>query len=210
MNQNFDQLFLQSKEQRNGEKLLLHVCCAPCATYCLTQVLDAFDVTLYFANDNITAPDEWAKRLGEVRKLVDVVNDGKFEVTPKFPLKLVVQNFDSARFFVAARGLEHEKEGGARCTECFRLRLTDARDYAAANGYDAFSTTLTVSPYKNAQLLNRLGEQLQTEGLTWLPCDFKKRNGYLESVRLSRKYGLYRQHYCGCAFSLSQMQEQTN
>ncbi len=202
MNQNYDQLFLQEKQRRNGEKLLLHVCCAPCATYCLTQVLDAFDVTLYFANDNITAPDEWAKRLGEVRKLVDVVNDGKFEVVPKFPLKLVVQDLDSARFFAAARGLEQEKEGGARCTECFRLRLADARNYAAANGFDAFSTTLTVSPYKNAPLLNQLGEALQTDDTAWLPCDFKKRGGYNESVRLSNKYNLYRQHYCGCAFSL--------
>lgn len=208
MNANYDQIFLQTKETCNGAKLLLHVCCAPCATYCLTQVLDAFDVTLYFANDNITDRAEWDKRLGEVRKLVDIVNGGKFEVAPKFPLKLVVRDFDNTRFFAAARGLEQEREGGARCTECFRLRLTDAENYAVANGFDVFGTTLTVSPYKNAQLLNQLGRELQTDGTAWLPCDFKKRNGYLESVRLSQKYGLYRQHYCGCAFSLTSSVEQ--
>lgn len=205
-NVNYDVLFEKVKAQADGKKLLLHACCAPCSTYCLTQVLDTFDVTLYYANDNITDRAEWEKRLAELKKLVEIVNGGKFEVAPKFPLKLVVSNFDSGRFFNKARGLEQEKEGGARCTQCFELRLTDARDYAVQHGFDMFCTTLSVSPYKNSLLLNCIGTALQTGQTQWLPADFKKRNGYLESVRLSQKYNLYRQHYCGCEFSLQQLQ----
>ena len=206
MNANYDNLFLEMKKtaQQKHVKLLLHACCAPCSTYCLTQVLDSFDVTLYYANDNITNAAEWQKRLGELQKLVEIVNSGNFEVAPKYPLKLVVQNFDSGRFFEVANGLEHEKEGGARCEKCFTLRLTDAKSYAEQHGFDFFATTLSVSPYKNSQLLNKIGLDLQTENLLWLPADFKKRDGYKESVRLSQKYQLYRQHYCGCVFSEQQ------
>lgn len=209
MNVNFDKEFEKIKDEivsSNPPQLLLHVCCAPCATYCLTRVLDKFDVTLYYANDNITARDEWDKRLNEIRKLVDVVNDGKYEALPLRPLKLVVQDFDNGRFFATAKGLEQEKEGGARCKECFVLRLTDTRNYANEHGFDAFGTTLTVSPYKNSQLLNEIGLNLQTEDLKWLPSDFKKQNGYKQSILLSQKYDLYRQHYCGCCFSLAEQQ----
>ena len=201
MNVNYDNLFLEIKQatQQKHAKLLLHVCCAPCATYCLAQVLDTFDVTLYYANDNITDKTEWHKRLAEVEKLVSIVNSGKFEVAPRHPLKLVVQDFDSARFFQAAQGLEQEREGGARCEKCFNLRLSDAKSYAERHNFDIFGTTLTVSPYKNSQLLNQIGQSLQTENLLWLPSDFKKRDGYKESIRLSQQYELYRQHYCGCA-----------
>ncbi len=203
MNVNYDKLFDETRAQNQNAKLLLHVCCAPCATYCLTQVLQSFDVTLFFSNDNITDQTEWQKRLGEVQKLLNLANSGQFEVIPKFPLKLVVKDFDNSRFFRAAKGLEKEKEGGARCTQCFLLRLSDAFCYAKEHGFDFFGTTLTVSPYKNSQLLNAIGQKL-AEGdntLQWLPSDFKKRSGYNESVRLSQKYELYRQHYCGCVFS---------
>lgn len=209
MNINYDKEFGQLKDQidaSNPPKLLLHVCCAPCATYCLTRILDKFDVTLYYANDNITARDEWDKRLHEIRKLVDVVNDGKYEVTPLRSLKLVVQDFDSSKFFAKAKGLEQEREGGARCKECFVLRLTDTRNYALTHNFDLFGTTLTVSPYKNSQLLNEIGINLQMDNLKWLPSDFKKQNGYNQSVQLSLKYDLYRQHYCGCCFSLAEQQ----
>lgn len=201
-NINYDKLFQQNKEKNVDKRLLLQVCCAPCATYCLTQLLDTYAVTLYYANDNITAPAEWQKRLGEVEKLVEIVNGDKFEVTPKFPLQLVVQQQNSQRFFDAARGLETQPEGGLRCEKCFLLRLSDAKSYAETHGFEMFGTTLTVSPYKNNRLLNEIGLSLQTEQLGWLESDFKKRNGYLESVRLSAKYELYRQHYCGCAFSI--------
>ena len=211
MNTNYDILFEQVKngiDVNNPPKLLLHACCAPCSTYCLTRVLDKFDVTLYYANDNITDNAEWQKRLDELRKLTDIVNNGQFEVTPLRPLKLIVQPFNAEKYYRAVQGQEKEREGGARCTTCFNLRLSDALDYAQNNGFELFGTTLTVSPYKNSQLLNSIGLELQTDKTQWLPADFKKHNGYNESVRLSQKYNLYRQHYCGCEFSLKQMQEQ--
>ena len=186
-------------------KLLLQVCCAPCATYCLTRLLTHFDVTLYYANDNITDESEWQKRLDQVQKLVDIVNGDNFEIRPIRPLKLVVQPQDVSRFFAKAKGLETEKEGGARCKECFVLRLGDTQQYANKHGFEYFGTTLTVSPYKNSQLLNEIGLSLQTEKLKWLTADFKKQNGYNESIRLSQQYDLYRQHYCGCVFSAGQV-----
>lgn len=202
MNINYDKELEKIIEQIDASappRLLLQVCCAPCATYCLTRLLERFDVTLYYANDNITDSNEWRKRLGEVQKLVEIVNRGEYEVAPVRPLKLVVQEQNSARFFAIAQGLEQEREGGARCKECFTLRLGDAQQYALTHGFDYFGTTLTVSPYKNSQLLNQIGLALQTAGLKWLSADFKKQNGYAESIRLSQKYNLYRQHYCGCS-----------
>ena len=205
MNINFDKELEKIKEQidaNNPPRLLLHACCAPCSTYCLTQLLAHFDVTLYYANDNITDRAEWEKRLGEVEKLVAIVNSNAFVVRPLRPLKLIIRTFDAERFFAVAKGKEKEREGGARCNDCFILRLSDTFNYAADNGFDYFGTTLTVSPYKNSRLLNEIGLSLQTDKIKWLPADFKKREGYKQSIELSQKYGLYRQHYCGCAYSL--------
>ncbi len=210
MNVNNDILFEQFKntvDVNNPPKLLLHACCAPCSTYCLTRVLPYFDVTLYYSNDNITDVDEHSKRLKELVKLVGIVNNGQFEVQPLRPLKLVETALCADNFYKAAKGLEQEREGGARCTECFKLRLYDTFSYAQTHGFDLFGTTLTVSPYKNSKLLKEIGLMLQTDTVKWLSADFKKHGGYLESIRLSNKYGLYRQHYCGCEFSLRQMQE---
>ena len=209
MNINYDKEFEKIKETINKEnppRLLLQACCAPCATACLLRLLDSFDITLYYANDNITDPAEWDKRLGELQKLVQIINNGEYEIRSLRPLNLIVQRHNPYRFFTAV-SLEQEKEGGARCTRCFALRLGDAKAYAEQNGYDFFGTTLTVSPYKNSQLLNEIGSSLQTPTLQWLMSDFKKRGGYNESIRLSTKYGLYRQHYCGCAFSKLQITE---
>ena len=205
MNVNYDKKLENLKARIDVSappRLLLHACCAPCSTYCLTQLLEYFDVTLYYANDNITDRAEWEKRLGELRKLVDVVNGGNFVTQPIRPLKLIVQDFDNERFFDVAKGLESESEGGARCKQCFYLRLTDTAKYAEENGFEYFGTTLTVSPYKNSQLLNEIGLSLQTDGVKWLTADFKKRDGYRQSIELSERYGLYRQHYCGCCYSL--------
>ena len=207
---NFDKELEKIKEEIDAStppRLLLHSCCAPCSTYCLTQLLQHFDVTLYYANDNITQRAEWEKRLAELQKLVKIVNDGSFVVQPLLPLKLVVQPFDSNRFFNAAKGLEKEKEGGLRCRECFALRLGDTAKFAAEKGFNFFTTTLSVSPYKNSRLLNEIGLSLQTDATKWLPADFKKRDGYRQSIELSQRYNLYRQHYCGCAFSLLDTQE---
>lgn len=211
MNENYDILFEQFKNTvdiDNPPKLLLHACCAPCSTYCLTRVLDKFDVTLYYCNDNITDGAEWQKRLDELYKLVDIVNGKRFEVEPLRPLKLVTCTLNADKFYNAVRGQENEREGGIRCNTCFNLRLAATHDYAQNNGFELFATTLSVSPYKNSKLLNEIGLSLQTDTVKWLPADFKKHGGYNESVKLSNKYGLYRQHYCGCEFSLRQMQEQ--
>ena len=207
MKSNFDRELEKIKsgiDVNNPPRLLLQVCCAPCATACLTRLLSHFDVTLYYANDNITEDSEWQKRLDEVGKLVDIVNGGKFETSAIRPLKLVVQEQNATRFFAVAKGLEQEKEGGARCKQCFVLRLSDAQKYAREHGFNYFGTTLTVSPYKNSQLLNEIGLSLQTDTLKWLTSDFKKQNGYNESIRLSEQYGLYRQQYCGCCYSLAE------
>lgn len=209
MNENYDILFERYKSEidaDNPPKLLLHACCAPCSTYCLTRVLDKFDVTLYYCNDNITDRAEWQKRLHELEKLVSIVNEQRFETKPLRQLKLIVSPFDAEKFFAAVVGQEKEREGGARCETCFKLRLADTAKYAADNGFGPFGTTLSISPYKNSRLLNEIGASLQTDTVKWLPADFKKRGGYNESIRLSQKYGLYRQHYCGCEFSLKQMQ----
>ena len=198
---NYDLAFRQnSRRYKDGDKLLLHVCCAPCATYCLTRLIEKFDVTLYFANDNIVDYDEWQKRLGQVQKLVDIVNNGQFEVQPKFPLKLVVQPFDNSKFFAVAKGLENYNEGGPRCKGCFKLRFQQTLDYAKDNGFDYFGTTLTVSRHKNSKLINEIGLALQGQ-VKWLVADFKKHNGFDESLRLAEKYNLYRQDYCGCGMS---------
>ena len=201
---NYDLAFRQnSRRYKEGDTLLLHVCCAPCATYCLTRLIDKFDVTLYFANDNITDYAEWQKRLGEVQKLVEIVNNGTFEVQAKFPLKLVVQPFDNNRFLAIASGLEQYKEGGPRCKECFKLRFADTLAYAQSHNYKYFGTTLTVSRHKNSNLINEIGLSLQAD-TKWLVADFKKHNGFDESLRLAEKYNLYRQEYCGCAMGTSQ------
>jgi len=209
MNVNYDLLFneyINSADRNFPQRLLLHACCAPCSTQCLTRLLDIFDVTLYYANDNITDFDEWQKRLEELNKLANLINNGLFEKNPIRPLKLQVKPFDSDRFFKAVSGQENEREGGVRCSTCFKLRFADTALFAEENGFDVFTTTLTVSPYKNSKIINETGLALQNEKIRWLPSDFKKQNGYAESIRLSQKYNLYRQHYCGCEFSLLQMQ----
>ena len=204
MNLNYDKELEKIKKEidvANPPRLLLQVCCAPCATACLARLITHFDVTLYYANDNITDNAEWRKRLDQVEKLVDIVNGDNFVVSAIRPLKLIVREQDATRFFATSKGLESEKEGGARCKECFVLRLTDTQQYAQKHDFDYFGTTLTVSPYKNSQLLNEIGLNLQTDAVKWLMSDFKKQNGYNESIRLSEQYNLYRQHYCGCCFS---------
>lgn len=202
---NHDKDFLQICSSLNSTpRLLLHVCCAPCATYCLTQLIQRFDVTLYYSNDNIMPQEEWHKRLNELQRLTDIINGGGFTAQPIAPVKLTHTQYSPQRFLQAASGLESQPEGGARCEQCFVLRLKDAADYASQNGFDYLATTLTISPYKNSQLLNDIGYSLQNEQLKWLPSDFKKRDGYRQSIRLCEQYGIYRQHYCGCCFSLAE------
>ena len=173
-------------------RLLLHSCCGPCSSYCLEYLTQYFDVTVFFYNPNILPREEYEKRLYWQRRLLE-------EAPFARGVALIAPEWDDGEFFRAAQGLESEREGGARCTRCFRLRLERTAREAEAGDYDYFATTLTVSPHKDAERINALGFAL-AEGLRtrWLPSDFKKRNGYLRSIELSREFGLYRQSWCGC------------
>ena len=183
--------------------LLLHACCAPCSSYVLTVLAEHFRVTICFYNPNITDAAEFTKREEELRRLVA-------ELPVKYPVTVVVPEYKPEEFYEIAKGLENEPERGKRCEACFRLRLSFAARMAAETGAEYFATTLTISPQKDAALLNQIGaeaEALITENAAgggspvYLASDFKKKGGYAESVRLSEVYGLYRQNYCGCAFS---------
>lgn len=178
----------------NAPSLLLQSCCGPCSSYVLEYLTQYFDVTVLFYNPNIRPESEYEKRLETQKALLAAMPLSR-------PVKLVEPGWRGAEFEQAARGLENEPEGGARCTRCFVLRLEETAKQAAAGGYDFFGTTLTVSPHKDAERLNTIGAALgEKYGVRWLPSDFKKRNGYLRSIQLSKQYGLYRQEYCGCGW----------
>ncbi len=187
-----EDILLQTKQPKT---LLLHACCAPCSSYVLEYLSQFFIITLYYYNPNITNAEEYQRRLDELTRLVSVL-------PVQNPVRLIAGDYDSDRFSLAAKGLEQEREGGARCTACYELRLDSTASLAAEQGFDYFTTTLSISPYKNAAKLNDIGERLaQQYGVAHLPCDFKKRGGYKRSVELSAQYGLYRQSFCGCIFS---------
>lgn len=176
------------------KRLLLHACCAPCASSVLERVTPYFDVTIYFYNPNITDKDEYLHRYNELLRFVSIVYGDK--------IKVIDGGFEPQPFIEAARGLEDEPERGLRCDKCFYLRLKKTAELAKVGLYDYYCTTLSVSPHKNAQLLNELGFKIeQKELVKWLPSDFKKKQGYVRSIELSKEYGLYRQNYCGCVFS---------
>ncbi len=180
---------------KDAPKLLLHACCAPCSSYCLEYLSQYFEITVLYYNPNISPTEEFAKRAEELRRLVS-------ELPVKNPVTLVVDDYEPSEFFNAVKGLENEPEGGERCFVCYRLRLERAAKYAAEHDFDYFCSTLSISPLKNAQKLNEIGEELsEIYNVKNLPNDFKKKGGYLRSIELSREYGLYRQNYCGCVFS---------
>ncbi|MBR3083108.1 MAG: epoxyqueuosine reductase QueH [Oscillospiraceae bacterium] len=171
--------------------LLLHSCCGPCSSYVLEYLTRCFDVTVLFYGPNIQPEAEYEKRLHYQR-----------EVLRHIPARLLDCVYDGAAFEAVAQGLENEPEGGARCTACFLLRLEETARRAAAGGFDWFCTTLTVSPHKDAERINRIGQAMgERYGVRWLPSDFKKRGGYLRSIQLAKEYELYRQDWCGCRFS---------
>lgn len=177
------------------KRLLLHACCAPCSSYVLEYLSDYFEIDVLFYNPNIAPESEYNKRRAELERLIA-------ELPTRHLVRLLPCDYDGNSFTQAAKGLETAPEGGARCAKCFRLRLEQTAKFAARDKYDYFTTTLSISPLKNAQLLNEIGEELAAEyGVAHLPSDFKKKNGYKRSIELSRKYHLYRQDYCGCIYS---------
>ena len=174
-------------------KLLMHSCCAPCSSYCLKYLAEYFAITDLYYNPNITDKDEYEKRAGELKRLISAYDRG---------ILYEEAEYEPALFFETVRGLENEPEGGNRCYLCYELRLRKAAQTAAEGNFDYFTTTLSISPLKNADWINEIGERLGEEyGVKHLPSDFKKKDGYKQSIELSREYGLYRQDYCGCVFS---------
>lgn len=179
--------------QKEGKKpkLLLHSCCAPCSSFVIERLKDAFELTVYYYNPNLDSQKEFELRSEEQKRLCELFN-----------VDCVIVPFNPEEFLSQVKGLENDKEGGARCAKCFYLRLKKSAQAAKDGGYDYFTTTLTISPLKNANMLNQIGGALAKEiGVQFLPSDFKKKNGYYRSIELSKQYELYRQNYCGCIFS---------
>ena len=200
------------KRQAAGEvpRLLLHVCCAPCSSYCLEYLRQFFDVTVFYYNPNITEEEEYRLRAAEEQRLIEAYNTqvatGDFgEMHSDEHAHAITYTegvYEPDAYLERIAGLEGEPEGGKRCTMCFSMRLEASAKRAAEEGYDFFTTTLTISPLKDADRLNAIGEHFAEQyGVAFLPSDFKKKDGYKRSIELSRAFGLYRQDYCGCSFS---------
>ena len=187
-------------------RLFLHSCCAPCSSYCLEYLRKYFDVTVFYYNPNISFGEEYRHRVEELKRLVEELNE---DAAGGNPIELEEGPYEPERFFEAVKGMEDCPEGGERCFVCYELRLREAAKRAAEGGYDFFTTTLTISPLKNAQKLNEIGQRLGEEyGVVCLPSDFKKKGGYQRSIELSREHDLYRQDYCGCVFSKRERERQ--
>ena len=196
-----DQLLGRLQEEKRVPALLLHSCCAPCSSYVLEYLSRYFEITVFYYNPNIFPESEYTKRILEQQTLIS-------EMETEHPVAFLAGCYDKEKFYEMARGLEHVKEGGERCMRCYELRLRESARMAREGGFDYFTTTLSISPMKNAAKLNEIGERLGEEyGVKYLLSDFKKKNGYKRSTELSKEYGLYRQDYCGCEFSLAEREE---
>lgn len=183
---------------RRRKSLLLHSCCAPCSSFVLEYLRQYFSITVYYYNPNITDREEYEKRVQEEKRLIQAF----VSEHPEYPISFLEGPFEPERFFQIAEGKEDCPEGGERCFACYGLRLAESVKVAEEMGFDYITTTLSISPLKNADKLNEIGEQLcQGKQVTYLTSDFKKKNGYKRSVELSQEYGLYRQDYCGCVYS---------
>ncbi len=185
--------------------LFLHSCCAPCSSYVLEYLSAYFQITVFYYNPNITASSEYWKRVEEQKRLVEIYN----EQGGRYPITVVEGDYRPEVFLDRTKGMEECPEGGERCFLCYRLRLEETARRALEAGADYFGTTLTISPLKNAAKLNEIGEELADAlGILWLFSDFKKKNGYKRSIELSAEYDLYRQDYCGCAYSKVERERQ--
>lgn len=193
----------QITEKGEVPRLLMHSCCAPCSSYCLSYLAEFFKITVFYYNPNIAPKEEYGKRVQEQQRLI-------LELPVKYKVSFAEGKYDPESFYKMAKGLEELPEGGERCFACYQMRLREAAVYAKENGFGFFTTTLSVSPYKNAQKLNEIGLKLSKEyQIPWLMSDFKKKDGYAKSVALSKEYNLYRQNYCGCEFSRRQAEKES-
>ena len=193
MKENYNNIFEDITSKLNYRpKVLLHSCCAPCSSHVVTLLKEYFDVTVLYYNPNIYPLEEYLKRKNEQIKLLEILN-----------IPIMDIDYDHNEFKENVKGLEDEKEGGARCNKCFALRLEKTAILAQLNQFEYFCTTLTVSPYKNSQIINKIGAILEQKyNVKYLYSDFKKKEGYKKSIELSKKYDLYRQHYCVCEYSV--------
>ena len=186
------------KPETKGKRLFLHSCCAPCSSYVLEYLSPYFNITVFYYNPNISEEAEYVARREEQKRLIMELNTR----TAGYPIQYIDGDYEPERFFQIAKGLEQCPEGGQRCFRCYELRLQKTADQAREHGADFFTTTLTISPLKNAEKLNQIGEQLSSAyKVPYLPSDFKKKDGYKRSIQLSKEYELYRQDYCGCIYS---------
>ena len=185
------------KEKGIKPKLLIHACCGPCSSYVIEYLNNFFDITIYYYNPNIYPTFEFLRRYDELEKFIIEYNNKNNK-----EIKLFGVDYETKEFYKAIRGLEHEGERSRRCYSCYKLRMTKAAKYAKENNFDYFTTTLSISPYKNAEWINEIGKDLEKElDIKYLYSDFKKKNGYKRSLELSKEYNLYRQEYCGCVYS---------
>ena len=190
-----DSLIENLVKDKKVPTLLLHSCCAPCSSYVLEYLSQYFKISIFFYNPNIYPMEEYSRRVAEQKGLISALK-------VKHEIRFIEGRYDTENFYNISKGLEEEKEGGERCFKCYELRLKEAAIIAKEEGYDYFTTTLSISPYKNAQKLNEIGGKLSEEyNVKYLYSDFKKKEGYKRSIELSNEYNLYRQDYCGCIFS---------
>jgi len=200
-----DKLLAGMVQEKGVKTLFLHSCCAPCSSYVLEYLRKYFRITVFYYNPNITYSEEYFKRVEEQKKLIEIYN----RQNEGYPIAVVEGDYKPQMFLEAAKGMEECPEGGERCFKCYELRLEETARKAKEAGADYFATTLTISPLKNAEKLNEIGERLaEVYQIPWLPSDFKKKEGYKRSIELSAEYDLYRQDYCGCAFSKADREKQ--
>ena len=191
-------------ELDSRKRLLLHACCAPCSSYVLEYLTKYFDISILYYNPNISPYSEYEKRICELKRLIN-------EMPLSSKIDFIDGKYDPESFSDMAKGMEDLPEGGERCFKCYRLRMEEAAKAALEKDFDYFTTTLSISPHKNAQKLNEIGQELEQEyGVNYLYADFKKKDGYKRSIQLSHEYGLYRQSYCGCIYSKAIAEKQKN
>ena len=205
MNRNYqkelERIIIENEKQGKVPTLLLHSCCAPCSSYCIEYLSQFFKITIFYYNPNITEQEEYAKRVEEQKRFIQ-------QFPAKYKVEFIEGNYEPERFFEIAKGYEKMPEGGERCFRCYEMRLRETGRVAKEKGFDYFTTTLSISPLKNAQKLNELGERLSGEwNVAYLYSDFKKKEGYKRSIALSAEYDLYQQNFCGCIYSKQKEKE---
>lgn len=198
-----DKLIAELEKEGRVPSLLLHSCCGPCSSYCIEYLSQYFNITVFYYNPNIYPDEEYYHRVKEQQRFIEAF-------PAKHKVSFIEGDFDKESFYAIAKGLEQEPEKGARCHKCYELRLRRTAEVARKKGFDFFTTTLTISPMKDSQVLNEIGIRIgEEEGIKWLPSDFKKKEGFKRSTELSAEYDMYRQDYCGCVFSYNERHKNT-